>query len=134
ATHIRSARAEATRQEGLLKFLGVVEVTQANDRLTADRLLVNFSPEEKVIYRAQAIDDVDVWTQGSTQIPGMTTATTGGGARHLTCRRLDLWFRPDKTLQQAVAGPGADLTLMPGPKDPPERKHLASDVLDFVFD
>src|SRR6185295_1321297 len=44
-----------------------------------------------------------------------------------------MWFRPDRTLQQAVAGPGADLTLMPGPKDPPERKRLRSDVLDFVF-
>ena len=44
-----------------------------------------------------------------------------------------MWFRPDRTLQQAVAGPEADLTLMPGPKDPPERKRLRSDVLDFVF-
>jgi LPS export ABC transporter protein LptC len=33
ATFINSARAEATRQEGLLKFLGGVEVTQGNDRL-----------------------------------------------------------------------------------------------------
>jgi lipopolysaccharide transport protein LptA len=64
----------------------------------------------------------------------MTAATTGGGPRHLQCRRLDLWFRPDRTLQQAVAGPRADLTMMPGPKDPPEKKRLRSDVLDFVFD
>ena len=134
ATLINSARAEATRQEGLLRFLGGVEVTQGNDRLKSDRLFVNFSDAEKTIYRAQAIDDVELWTSSGTQVPGMTAATAGGGPRHLTCRRLDLWFRPDRTLQQAVAGPRADLTMMPGPKDPPESKRLRSDVLDFAFD
>jgi LPS export ABC transporter protein LptC/lipopolysaccharide transport protein LptA len=134
ATLIKSARAEATKEDGLLKFLGGVEVTQGSDRLTSDRLVVNFAAEDRVIHRAQALDDVDLWTSGSTQVPGMTSATTGSGARHLKCRRLDLWFRPDRTLQQAVAGPNADLTLLPGPKDPPERKRLRSDVLDFVFD
>src|SRR5207245_5446553 len=92
------------------------------------------SDGEKTIYRAQAIDEVELWTSSGTQAPGMTAATAGGGPRHLTCRRLDLWFRPDRTLQQAVAGPRADLTMMPGPKDPPESKRLRSDVLDFVFD
>jgi LPS export ABC transporter protein LptC/lipopolysaccharide transport protein LptA len=134
ATFIKSASAEATKEEGLLKFLGGVEVTQGSDRLTSNRLVVNFSDEDRVIHRAQALDDVDLWTAGSTAVPGMTTATMGSGARHLKCRRLDLWFRPDRTLQQAVAGPDADLTLMPGPKDPPERKRLKSDVLDFLFD
>lgn len=134
ATLIKSARAEATREEGLLKFLGGVEVTQGGDRLKADRLVVNFSDEDRVIYRAQALDDVELWTSGSTAVPGMTRATTGQGPRYLSCRRLDLWFRPDRTLQQAVAGPHADLTLSPGPKDPPEKKRLRSDVLDFVFD
>ena len=124
ATLIKSARAEATKEDGLLKFLGGVEVTQGNDRLKSDRLVVNFAPEDRVIHRAQAIDDVELWTSGATQVPGMTQATTGSGARHLKCRRLDLWFRPDRTLQQAVAGPNADLTLLPGPKDPPERKRL----------
>ena len=133
ATFIKSARAEAVKEEGLMKFLGGVEVTQGSDRLKSDRLVVNFSDADRVIHRAQALDDVDLWTSGSTEVPGMTSATTGSGPRHLTCRRLDMWFRPDRTLQQAVAGPEADLTLMPGPKDPPERKRLRSDVLDFVF-
>ena len=134
ATLIKSASAEANREEGLMKFLGGVEVTQYEDRLKSDRLVVNFSDEDRVIHRAQALDNVDLWTSGATQVPGMTAATTGNGARHLTCRRLDLWLRPDRTLQQAVAGPDADLTMMPGPKDPRERKRLRSDVLDFVFD
>ena len=134
ATLIKSARAEATKDDGLLKFLGGVEVTQGSDRLKSERLVVNFAPEDRIIHRAQAIDDVQLWTSGATGVPGMTQATTGRGARHLKCRRLDLWFRPDRTLQQAVAGPNADLTLLPGPKDPPERKRLVSDVLDFIFD
>jgi LPS export ABC transporter protein LptC/lipopolysaccharide transport protein LptA len=133
-TFIKADHAVATREDGLLRFLDGVEVTQGKDRLKADRLVVNFSDEDHVIHRAQALDDVEVWTSGSTQVPGMSANTTGGGARHLACRRLDLWFRPDRTLQQAVAGPNADLTIMPGPKDPPERKRLRSDVLDFNFD
>lgn len=134
ATLIKAARAEASKQDGLLRFLGGVEVRQGADRLTADRLFVNFSDEEQVVYRAQAIEDVDLRTRGGTEVPGMTAATAGSGARHLRARKLDLWFRPDRTLQQAVAGPNADLTLLPGPKDPPERKRLRSDVLDFTFD
>jgi LPS export ABC transporter protein LptC/lipopolysaccharide transport protein LptA len=134
ATTIKADHAEGTRGDGLLRFLGGVEVTQGKDRLKSDRLVVNFSDEDHVIHRAQAIDDVELWTSGSTQVPGMTSSSAGSGPRHLTCRRLDLWFRPDRTLQQAVAGPDADLTLMPGPKDPPERKRLRSDVLDFAFD
>jgi lipopolysaccharide transport protein LptA/LPS export ABC transporter protein LptC len=134
ATLIKSARAEATREDGLLKFLGGVDVTQGNDRLKSQRLVVNFAAEDRVIHRAQALDDVELWTSGATQVPGMTTATAGSGSRYLKCRRLDLWFRPDRTLQQAVAGPNADLTMMPGPRDPPEKKRLRSDVLDFVFD
>ena len=134
ATLIKSARAEATKEDGLLKFLGGVEVTQGNDRLKSERLVVNFAAEDRVIHRAQALDNVEVWTSGATQVPGMTGAAAGSGPRHLTCRKLDLWFRPDRTLQQAVAGPNADLTMLPGPKDPPERKRLRSDVLDFVFD
>jgi lipopolysaccharide transport protein LptA/LPS export ABC transporter protein LptC len=134
ATLIRSASAEATKEDGLLKFLGGVEVTQGSDRLKSQRLVVNFAAEDRVIHRAQALDDVQLWTSGATQVPGMTAATTGSGSRYLQCRRLDLWFRPDRTMQQAVAGPNADLTMMPGPKDPPEKKRLRSDVLDFVFD
>ena len=135
ATLIKSARAEASREEGLLRFLGGVEVTQGSDRLKSDRLVVNFSDEDRTISRAQALDDVEMWTSGTTNVPGMTNATAGSGPRYLSCRRLDLWFRPDgRTLQQAVAGPHADLTMMPGPKDPPEKKRLRSDVLDFVFD
>jgi lipopolysaccharide transport protein LptA len=134
ATLIKSARAEATKEDGLLKFLGGVEVTQGNDRLKSERLVVNFAAEDRIIHRAQALDDVELWTSGATQVPGMTATTTGSGSRYLKCRRLDLWFRPDRTLQQAVAGPNADLTMMPGPKDPPEKKRLRSDVLDFVFD
>ena len=133
-TLITSDRAEASKEEGLLKFLGGVEVTQGRDRLKSDRLSVNFSPQDRTVSRAQALDDVELWTSGDTQVPGMKSPTAGHGPRHLECRRLDMWFRPDRTLQQAVAGPHADLTLMPGPKDPPERRRLRSDVLDFLFD
>ncbi len=131
---IRAARAEISKDEGLMKFLGGVEVVQGSDRLKAQRLVVNFAEPDHVVYRAQALDDVDLWTGQGTAVPGMTSATAGQGPRHLTCRRLDLWFRPDKSLQQAVAGPNADLTMLPGAGDPPQRRRLQSDVLTFLFD
>ena len=68
-TFIKSDRAEASKQDGLMRFIGNVEITQGTDRLKADRLLVNFSATDRVIYRAQAIDGVEVWTSGSTQVP-----------------------------------------------------------------
>ena len=43
-----------------MKFLGGVEVTQGSDRLKSDRLVVNFSDEDRVIHRAQALDNVDL--------------------------------------------------------------------------
>ena len=65
----------------------------------------------------------------------MTAASDGNGPRHLTCRRLDLWLRPDRTLQQAVAGPDADLTLMPGAERPARAQAPAARTCStFVFD
>lgn len=135
ATDITSQRAEVSQDEGVIRFLGAVEVTHAGDRLVAQRLIVNFNEEDRAIFRAQAIDDVQVWTGSGTAVPGIPAgATAGRGPRHLTCRRLDLWFRPDKSLQQAIAGPNAELTMMPGAGEEKERRRLKSDVLTFLFD
>lgn len=135
ATDITSRRAEASRDEGLMRFLGTVEVRHSGDRLVADRLIVNFNEDDRAIFRAQAIDGVQVWTGSGTAVPGLPAgATAGRGPRHLACRKLDLWFRPDKTLQHAIAGPDADLTMMPGPGEVKERRRLKSDVLTFLFD
>ena len=131
ATEIRAARASLVREEKTLRFTGGVTVKQSSDVLTAQRFETDFG-DDHVIYRARAIDDVDLKTAGS--LPGTAGVTGAGGPRHLRCRKLDLWFRPNRLLQEATAGPDAELTLMPGPKDPRERRRLGARFLAFAYD
>ena len=131
---IKSAQASFERQEGLLRFTGGVEVVQGGDRLTADRFLVNVTDDTQSVYRAQAVENVSLWMGSGTMMPGMAPATAGRGPRHLAAKKLDMWFRPDRTLQEATAGPDADLTLLPGKGDPPEKRRLKARFLAFAFD
>jgi lipopolysaccharide transport protein LptA/LPS export ABC transporter protein LptC len=131
ATEIRSARATLAREEKTMRFTGGVKITQQNDVLTADRFETDFG-DDHVIYRARAIDKVDLRTSGA--VPGTSGVTGGSGPRHLKGRKLDLWFRPNRLLQEATAGPDAELTVMPGPKDPPERRRLGGRFLSFGYD
>ena len=131
---IKSARAVFERQEGLLKFIDNVEVVQGGDRLTAGRFLVNIADDTQAVYRAQAVDDVNLWMGGSALVQGLAPSTAGRGPRHLTGKKLDLWFRPDRTLQEATAGPDAVLTIRPGKGDPPEKRILKARFLAFAFD
>lgn len=129
---IKSTSAHLLRGEGqgTMQFEGAVQVDQGTDRLTTDRFELDFG-DDNVIYRARAIENVVLKTS-SAEAPG--GAVGGGGTRHLTCRKLDLWFRPDSSLEGATAVDEAVLTLAPAPKEPPERRRLASGVLTFKFD
>jgi LPS export ABC transporter protein LptC/lipopolysaccharide transport protein LptA len=131
ATEIRAARATLVREEKTLRFSGGVTVKQSADVLTAQRFETDFG-DDHVIYRARAIDDVDLRTTGA--LPGTAGVAGAGGPRHLRCRKLDLWFRPNRLLQEATAGPDAELTLMPGPRDPRERRRLGARFLAFGYD
>lgn len=133
ATEITSARAELIRAEGTMHFLDGVQVVQGDQRLTAQTFEVDFG-EDRTIYRARAIEKVHVSMSGGA-LPGSTTSPQGAaGPRQLSCRKLDMWFRPTGLLQEVTATQDADLVLLPGPKDPPERRRLRSDVIQFVFD
>ncbi len=131
ATEIRSARAALVREERTMRFEGGVTIKQANDVLTAKRFETDFG-DDHVIYRARAIDDVDLRTTGS--LPGTAGVAGASGPRHLKCRKLDVWFRSNRLLQEATAGPDAEMTLMPGPRDPPERRKLGARFLTFAYD
>lgn len=127
---IKSASAQLVRgeQQGTAQFVGGVQVDQAGDRLTTDRFELDFG-EDNVVYRARAVENVVLQTSSAA-----TPGATAGGTRHLTCRKLDLWFRPDSSLEGATAVDDAVLTLSPAPKEPPEKRRLASGVLTFKFD
>ncbi len=131
---ITAARAVSDRETGTMEFKGGVEVIQGADRLKSQKLEMGFAPDTQVISRVQAIDDVQLWTGAGTEVPGITGATAGRGPRYLTARKLDMSFRPDGSLQEAIAGQDADLTLLPAPGEPQEKRHLKSRFLVFVFD
>jgi LPS export ABC transporter protein LptC/lipopolysaccharide transport protein LptA len=131
---IRSAKATLERRAGLLRFTDGVEVLQGGDRLTAGRFFVNMTDDTQSIYRAQAVEDVKLWMGGGAARPGLMPASAGRGPRHLTAKKLDMWFRPDRTLQEATAGPDADLTLLPARGEAPEKRRLRARFLAFAFD
>ena len=132
ATDIKAAHALLVRPEGSMRFDGSVKLTQSGDVLTADRFEVDFGSDQ-TIYRARAVENV-VLDSTSGNVPGAAPMPGGRGPRHLTCRKLDLWLRPDRSLEQAVAAPDGDLTMLPGPKDPPEKRRLQARALTFRFD
>jgi lipopolysaccharide export system protein LptA len=131
ATNIKSARAVLERAEKTMRFTGGVTVVQGNDTLTADRFETDFT-DDHTIYRARAIENVSLKTTGA--LPGTAAVSGGSGGRHLRSRKLDIWFRGNRLLQEATAGPDADLVLLPGAKDPPERRRLQARFLAFVYD
>lgn len=131
ATEIRSAKASLVREEKTMRFTGGVTVKQGNDLLTAERFETDFG-DDHVIYRARAIENVELKTTGS--LPGTAGVSGASGPRHLSCRKLDLWFQPNRLLREATAGPDAELTLLPGAKEPPERRRLGARFLAFVYD
>ncbi len=125
---IRSQRAVLLREEGTMRFTEAVQVDQAGDRLTTDRFELDFG-EDQVIYRARAIERVVLQTSSA-----LTPGAAAAGTRHLKCRKLDLWFRPDGSLQEATAVDEAVLTTAAAPKEPPERRRLEAGVITFKFD
>ena len=98
------------------------------------RALVFMSGELVVGERVVAVEDVVLRTSGEAPLPGAGGAGQAKGLRVLKARKLDLWFRGDRTLQEATASPDADLVVMPGPGEPPEQRRVRAKVLAFRFD
>jgi LPS export ABC transporter protein LptC len=134
-TEIRSQRATSDRTEGILRFEEDVVVTQGTETLKSQKLTVNLTDDLSAVYRAVAVDDVELHTGASElPLPGVSGSSGGKGPRILKAKKLDVWFRPNKQLQEATAGPDADLEVLPGPGEPAERKRIRARVLAFSFD
>lgn len=134
ATEIRGGRARVERGDDEVRFTNDVTVVQGQDRLTAEKLLLGFSWEEQRIYRVQAVGDVRLELAAGEPLPGTAGPTAARGPRQLECARLELAFRPDRSLEQALAAGTARLTTLPGAGEPAERRTLSGDTLSFTFD
>ncbi|MBI3932011.1 MAG: LPS export ABC transporter periplasmic protein LptC [Acidobacteria bacterium] len=134
ALEIHSDRAVLEREEGLLRFQGSVEARQGEDVLTAKELSLAFSTEDESLLGFLATGDTELRTGEGRLLPGATVTGQGRGPRILKAQRLDVTFRPDRTVKVAMAGPDAELVLMPGPGEPRERRRLAARFLTFRFD
>ncbi len=132
---IRSRKAVADKQKGTLRFLEDVAASQGADRLNARQLTLFFEGQSQDLSLAIAQGDVELKTSGAGAFPGATAgAGPGEGPRVLLTKRLELRYRPDRTLESAGAVGNADLTLLPGPKQAREKRRLRAHALDFDFD
>ncbi len=142
-TDVQAGRGVAQRSDNTMDFSGGVAVKQGAEWLEAAELTLGFLGDFEVVTRAVAKDDVRVQTADAQILPGVKGTPIGKGGRRLACRKLDVVFRPDRTLQQAVASGGhddagtplyADLELLPGLAGPTERRRLRARVIVFRFD
>ncbi len=133
-TEIQSRSAILERGEGTLRFEDDAVMTQGSDVLKADRLVVTFDAETKQVTRAVAAGGVDLRTNRRS-LPGAATPASPQGPRRLLCRKLDIAFRPDRTMEQVIAQKDVDLTLLPGPNQVKERRRIrAASYLIFDYD
>lgn len=130
---LRSGSAELDQLGGQLRFSGGVTMTQGDDSVKAESLRIEFSEDEEVS-RAKLAGGVELVSAGRAALAELAALPGGGGARRLTGQTLDLWFRPGRVLERAVATPTASLTttvLVAGRR---ERRSLSGDTLQFSFD
>jgi LPS export ABC transporter protein LptC/lipopolysaccharide transport protein LptA len=142
-TDIQAGHAVAQRSDDTMDFSDGVAVKKGADTLEAAELSLGFIGAFDVVTRAVAKDDVKVQTGDNTLLPAARANPAGKGARRLFCRKLDIGFRPDRTLEQAVASGGhddagtslyAELELPPAPGGSADRRKLQARVIVFRFD
>jgi lipopolysaccharide transport protein LptA len=131
-TEIRSGSATVSKPEAVMRFVDGVEITQGDQSLKAQKLTLNLSPDLAFVYRAVAVDDMELKTGGAATGPG--AAPLGGDSpRVLRGRKLDAWF--DETthkVREAMAGPEASLSIASS-KGSDERS-LTARFINLKFD
>ncbi len=131
---VASQSAELDREEGTLRFDGDAVATRGQDELKGAAITLIYSTEDQKLRGLTAQDDVELTTAGGTKLPGVPGTERGKGPRILKCARLDVAFHEDRTIENANAGPDAELTLLPGPGEAKERRRLKARFLTFHFD
>lgn len=134
---IRSRRALLEKDKGSIEFQGDVRVMQGGDTLAAESYVVEFVKQTRAMRRASAYGGVVLTLRaaGGGVVPGMAPPSLQrSGPRVLRAPKLDLWFRPDRSLEEVSAGPGAELRLAPGAGAPDGPRTLRARVLVFRMD
>lgn len=134
---IHAGRAQLAKSDGSLEFLDGVEGTQGSDRLKAATYYLEFVPATRAIKRGVAVGDVELTMQpgAGVGLAGMRpSALAQSGPRVLTAPKLDLWFRPDRSVEELNAGPDATLRIFPGPREKEGLRTLSARVLVFRMD
>jgi LPS export ABC transporter protein LptC len=133
---IKSRRALLEKDKGSLEFQGSVRAVQGADTLSAETYYVEFVKQTRAFRRATAYGDAVLTLRGAGGgLAGPAPATLRqSGPRVLRAPKLDLWFRPDRSLEEVSAGPGAELRLQPGPNEPQGPRTLRARVLVFRMD
>lgn len=133
-TEVEGGRAEFDKDKGELRFFDGARAARGGDVLVSGRLVLRFAADRRAINSLEAHDDVVLtMSGGGTGAMGLPGGS-GGGRRELRAPGLGLWFRPDRTPEEASAFYGAVLTIWPGPKERKEKRTLRGHLLIFRFD
>ncbi len=132
---VTSRHAVAFRKRGLLRFQGDAAVDQGPDQLRSEDLALSFDPATRILRRATAHGNVSLKTSGAALLPGAPLGLgVGPSFRDLRSRRLVMDFRADRSLSRVVASGDADLRVVPGSGQRPERRRVQAQTLSFEFD
>jgi LPS export ABC transporter protein LptC/lipopolysaccharide transport protein LptA len=129
-TEIRSGSASASRSQAMMRFAGGVNVTRGNESLKAQRLNVNLTPDLAHVFRAVAVDDMELRVSAA---PGAAPAVGGPRAHLLKGRKLDVWFDEEShEIRRATAGPDGLLDFPSGGAG--EDRALTARFVELGFD
>jgi lipopolysaccharide export system protein LptA len=131
-TEIDAARGQGSRKSRVVRFGGGVEVRQGPRQLRSQRLQLKLNRALDGITQAAAIEDVNVFMASGADLPG--SAVPAGGQRRLRCRRLNMFFRKGGKLRKVIAVKRVSIEMLPGPGDPPEKRRIWGDRINFDFD
>lgn len=133
-TEIEGGRAEFDKPKGELRFLEGARAARGADLLVAQKLTLRFAADRRAINSLEAFDDVVLTMSGAQAGVAGLPGGSGGGRRELRAPALNLWFRPDRTAEEASAFFDAQLTVWPGARERREKRTLRSRVMVFRFD
>jgi lipopolysaccharide transport protein LptA len=132
---VHGGRAQLDKAQGELRFFDGVTSTRGSDSLRAKRMVLGFALDRRAINSLQAFDDVELIFSGASGAGvGLAGGAKGTGRREIRAPGLSVWFRPDRTMQEASAFFDAQMVLYPGPGEERAKRSIRANLLVFHFD